>query len=63
MLRNEGLVNTRRDGKRIFYSIADEKVLVLLNTLLSAILSYSRLTYEYRLGSLLRLGARHWVGY
>ncbi len=33
VLRNEGLVNTRRDGKRIFYSIADEKVLVLLNTL------------------------------
>lgn len=33
VLRNEGLVNTRRDGKRIFYSIADPKVLHLLGTL------------------------------
>ena len=32
-LRNEGLVETRRDGKRIFYSIADPKVLTLLGML------------------------------
>ena len=30
VLRSEGLVSTRRDGKRIYYSIADEKVLALL---------------------------------
>ncbi len=30
VLRSEGLVTTRRDGKRIYYSIADAKVLVLL---------------------------------
>ena len=33
VLRNMGLVDTRRDGKRIFYAIADEKVLVLLGTM------------------------------
>ncbi|GAA5171525.1 metalloregulator ArsR/SmtB family transcription factor [Viridibacterium curvum] len=33
VLRNEGLVSTRRDGKRIFYSVADPKVLQLLGTL------------------------------
>lgn len=33
VLRNQGLVNTRRDGKRIFYSIADDKVLALLQAL------------------------------
>lgn len=33
VLRNEGLVATRRDGKRMFYSIADERVLKLLETL------------------------------
>lgn len=33
VLRTEGLVNTRRDGKRIYYSIADEKVLTLLATM------------------------------
>ena len=33
VLRNEGLVSTRREGKRNYYSVADEKVLVLLNTL------------------------------
>jgi len=33
VLRNEGLVNTRRDGKRIFYSVADPKVLQILGTL------------------------------
>lgn len=33
VLRAEGLVNTRRDGKRIYYSVADQKVLTLLSTL------------------------------
>lgn len=33
VLRNEGLVTTRRDGKRIHYSIADDKVLAILGTL------------------------------
>lgn len=33
VLRSEALVNTRRDGKRIYYSVADKKVLALLNTL------------------------------
>jgi len=33
VLRSEGLVNTRRDGKRIYYSVADERVLVLLGTM------------------------------
>lgn len=33
VLRTEGLVNTRRDGKRIYYSVADPKVLALLNAL------------------------------
>jgi ArsR family transcriptional regulator len=33
VLRAEGLVNTRRDGKRIYYSVADQKVLILLQTL------------------------------
>jgi len=33
VLRAEGLVETRRDGKRIFYSIADQKVLALLETM------------------------------
>ena len=33
VLRSEGLVETRRDGKRIFYSIADTRVLTLLNSL------------------------------
>ncbi len=33
VLRSEGLVNTRRDGKRIFYSVVDPKVLALLTTL------------------------------
>ncbi len=30
VLRNEDLVDTRRDGKRIFYSIKSQKVLTLL---------------------------------
>lgn len=33
VLRNEGLVTTRRDGKRIYYAIADARVLALLNAL------------------------------
>ncbi|AOF13857.1 transcriptional regulator [Yersinia enterocolitica] len=33
VLRSDGLVNTRREGKRIFYSIADSKVLALLEVL------------------------------
>jgi DNA-binding transcriptional ArsR family regulator len=33
VLRTEGLVNTRREGKRIFYAVADPKVLTLLSTL------------------------------
>lgn len=33
VLRTMGLVDTRRDGKRIFYSIADDKILVLLGTM------------------------------
>lgn len=33
VLRAEGLVNTRRDGKWIYYSVAGTKVLVLLNAL------------------------------
>ncbi|MCW2255539.1 DNA-binding transcriptional ArsR family regulator [Providencia alcalifaciens] len=33
VLRNEELVITRREGKRIYYAIGDEKLLTLLNTL------------------------------
>lgn len=33
VLRNEGLVATRREGKRIFYRISDHNVLILLETL------------------------------
>lgn len=33
VLRTDGLVNTRRDGKRIYYSISDPKVLAVLSTL------------------------------
>lgn len=33
VLRSEGLVSTRRDGKRIYYSIADEKILNILSLL------------------------------
>ena len=33
VLRSDGLVNTRREGKRIFYLIADSKVLALLEVL------------------------------
>ena len=33
VLRSEGLVSTRREGKRIFYAGADPKVLQVLETL------------------------------
>lgn len=33
VLRAEGLVTTRREGKRIFYRVADQKVLTILATL------------------------------
>ncbi len=33
VLRTEGLVQTRRDGKRIFYSVSDPKVLTMLGVL------------------------------
>ncbi|SDK25835.1 ArsR/SmtB family transcription factor [Microbulbifer yueqingensis] len=33
VLRREGLVTTRREGKRVFYRIGDQKVLTLLQTL------------------------------
>ncbi|WP_268238295.1 ArsR/SmtB family transcription factor [Silvimonas iriomotensis] len=33
VLRQENLVNTRREGKQVFYSVADERVLTLLGTL------------------------------
>jgi len=33
VLRTEGVVNTRREGKRIFYSVADPKVMRVLELL------------------------------
>ncbi len=33
VLRTENLVQTRRDGKRIFYSVADQKILTILGVL------------------------------
>ena len=33
VLRQENMVNTRRDGKQIYYSVKDPKVLVILNQL------------------------------
>ncbi|MCW6593844.1 metalloregulator ArsR/SmtB family transcription factor [Yersinia ruckeri] len=33
VLRAEGLVTTRREGKRIYYSIADPRILAILHTL------------------------------
>ena len=33
VLRNEGLVKTRREGKRIYYSLASPQALALLGTL------------------------------
>ncbi|MFZ5525485.1 MAG: metalloregulator ArsR/SmtB family transcription factor [Pseudomonadota bacterium] len=35
VLRTEGLVSTRRDGKRIFYKVADARALALLDLLYS----------------------------
>lgn len=33
VLRREGVVATRRDGKKVLYSVADARLLVLLRTL------------------------------
>lgn len=33
VLRREGMVDTRRDGKKIIYRVADERLLTLLQTL------------------------------
>jgi DNA-binding transcriptional ArsR family regulator len=33
VLRSEGVVNTRREGKHIFYSVADEELLRVLKAL------------------------------
>jgi ArsR family transcriptional regulator len=33
VLRAEGVVNTRREGKRVFYSVADRTLLQVLETL------------------------------
>jgi ArsR family transcriptional regulator len=33
VLRREGMVDTRRDGKNVIYRIADERLLTLLQTL------------------------------
>ncbi|GAB2881087.1 ArsR/SmtB family transcription factor [Microbulbifer echini] len=33
VLRREGLVDTRREGKHVYYRVADPKVLALLQTL------------------------------
>jgi len=33
VLRREGLVTTRKEGKRVYYQVADPKVLTLLQTL------------------------------
>lgn len=33
VLRKEGLVSTRREGKRIYYRVADRRILTLLQTL------------------------------
>ena len=33
VLRTEGLVTTRREGKKIFYSIRDARILTLLRTM------------------------------
>ncbi|MDH1364004.1 metalloregulator ArsR/SmtB family transcription factor [Acinetobacter johnsonii] len=35
MLRKSDVVNTRRDGKQIYYSIKDERMIEVLNTLYS----------------------------
>ncbi len=33
VLRNEGIVATRREGKKIYYSISDTRILALLKTM------------------------------
>ena len=33
ILRKDGLVNTRREGKQIYYSVASEAALAILNVL------------------------------
>ncbi|MEP7061123.1 MAG: metalloregulator ArsR/SmtB family transcription factor [Betaproteobacteria bacterium] len=33
VLRNEGVVNTRREGKHIYYSIADQQVMKVIRVL------------------------------
>lgn len=33
VLRSEGVVSTRRDGKRIYYSVSDPNILAVLSTL------------------------------
>ena len=33
VLRDEGLVETRRDGKKIYYSLSNQTVLALMNVL------------------------------
>jgi len=33
ILRREGLVDTRREGKHVYYRVADQRVLTLLQTL------------------------------
>ncbi len=33
VLRSEGIVETRRDGKRIYYSLASSEAVALLNTI------------------------------
>ncbi|MGB8666116.1 MAG: metalloregulator ArsR/SmtB family transcription factor [Serratia inhibens] len=33
VLRQEGLVSTRREGKQIYYAVSDEKALTILSTL------------------------------
>lgn len=35
VLRREGLVSTRREGKHIYYRVADDRVLAVLQTLYS----------------------------
>ena len=43
MLRKSDVVNTRRDGKQIYYSIKDERMIEVLNTLYSLYCSKPRL--------------------
>ena len=43
MLRNEGVVDTRREGKSIFYSVADPSMLEILAASLPSLLSKGRM--------------------